>query len=162
MKVVIMKALICTSLIVASISMLQAGDLMGDGALKVLMNTQKPHSEQGPNDSFKRDNPFSHAEEGKKGLNDSLVMIEKEKLLIQDDLAENKASDILNDAQDKNPVKEELAKQEALEDQKFGVMTGQDPNGDESKMLNDLDLKIPGFNKHAAGMFNQAQVAAGG
>lgn len=152
-----MKALICTSLIVASvsISMVQAVDLMGDGALRVLMDAQKPHSQQGPNESFNTGNPLNHAES--KGSVTSLA----DELGNADpavDLGANN-KDILGNAVPANEVRDELRKQEAFDDQKYGVMSGQGANEDESLKKAPFDLKWLNPNPQSAVILDQAQVA---
>lgn len=88
------------------------------------------------NESFNVDNPLGHAEV-KPGVGDA------SSILVGGDSGSVSEENILGDASPANPVLGEFGKQESLEDQNFGALSGTGPNEDEATRYKaELDSRL--------------------
>ncbi len=151
-----MKVFSYISMVVVSGSMLCAGDLVGDPLLKILRDAQQVHTEQGSNESFNTDNPLDHAEPSSSvGEFDAVLSGVTGGSSDLDD----SGGGILVDATPRSEVRNELQKEETVEDFTKHIITAEPGlNQDESNLKNDLDLKMDNKNEEAARILDKAHL----
>ncbi len=133
-EILIMKVLIYSGMFLSLTTAVYAGDMLGDNRLlKILAGLEKAN--QPSNESFNDENPLGHAEVQPSVEGASSV-------LVGGDSGSVSEENILGDANTASPVLGELSKQESLEDQKFGALSGTGPNEDESLLKSPLDSKM--------------------
>ena len=145
-------------MVLLSVSLLQAADVEG-GFLAALMARAQPHA----NPEFpehKNGEILEHA----KTANSAVALPSQAEVLegqVGNDALEQKSGVILNDANAPDPVRDELHKQETVEDlKKYPVISGQGPNEDESVSKAALDLKLSNPNPEGASDLRMAKPVA--
>ena len=129
--------------------------------MRILIKAQRQASaEQGYNESFNTENPLEHAESNSSvgGIEDVLSAVTSDS---SDLLVEDNPNGVLLDVTPSSEVREELKKEEAVEDLVTHITTAEPVlNKDESNLKNGLDLKINNRNPEAAKILDMAHVAA--
>lgn len=147
-------------MVLLSVSLLQAADVEG-GFLAALMARAQPHANPESPD-HKNGEILEHA-----NVENSVVSLPSQAEVLEGQVGnaalEQKSGAILNDANAPDPVRDELHKQETMEDlKKYPVVSGQGPNEDESVSKAALDLKLLNPNSEGASALRMAEPAAAG
>ena len=137
-----MKVLVYSGMLVAFTANVCASDMLGDARLmRILAGLDKAN--QTSSESFNVDNPLGHAEV-KPGVGDA------SSVLVGGDYGSVSEENILGDASPANSVLGELGKQESLEDQNFGTLSGTGPNEDEATRYKaELDSRLANVSPEA-------------